>query len=72
MAKKNEREFLHDISSPISVLQGGLEMLKGKIQNGKISDLSEIESRLDQLIGVSEKLVKILVERKEFIKDSKD
>ena len=70
MKKNTEKEFLHDISSPVSVLQGGLEMLRAKIQNGQLSDLAEVEARLEKLINVSEKLVKVLTARKEEVKSN--
>ena len=72
MKKNTEKDFLHDISSPISVLQGGLEMLRTKLLNGQLSDVSEIEARLEKLINVSGKLVKILTERKEEIRNEDD
>ena len=72
MKHNSEKDFLHDISSPVSVLQGGLEMLRIKIKNGQISDLSEVEVRLSKLINVSEKLVGILTDRKNHVKSSED
>lgn len=68
MSRNNEKDFLHDISSPVSVLVGGLEMLRSKIQSGKISDLHEVELRVDKLLKVSDRLTKLLIERKDSIK----
>ena len=71
MKKNTEKEFLHDISSPISVLQGGLEMLRAKIQNGQLSELTEVEARLEgKLISVSDRLVKVLTARKKEVKSN--
>jgi hypothetical protein len=72
MKPNSEKDFLHDISSPVSVLQGGLEMLRMKLKNGQISDVSEVEARLSKLINVSEKLVGILTDRKNHVKDLDD
>ena len=68
MSRNNEKDFLHDISSPVSVLVGGLEMLRSKIQSGKISDMHEVELRVDKLLKVSGRLTKLLIERKDSIK----
>ena len=68
MSRNNEKDFLHDISSPVSVLVGGLEMLRSKIQSGKISDMHEVELRVDKLLKVSDRLTKLLIERKDSIK----
>ena len=62
------RRILHDISSPVSVLVGGLEMLRSKIQSGKISDMHEVELRVDKLLKVSDRLTKLLIQRKDSIK----
>ena len=59
MSRNNEKDFLHDISSPVSVLVGGLEMLRSKIQSGKISDMHEVELRVDKLLKVSDRLTKL-------------
>ena len=68
MSRNNEKDFLHDISSPVSVLVGGLEMLRSKIQSGKISDMHEVELRVDKLLKVSDRLTKLLIQRKDSIK----
>ncbi len=72
MKKNTEKDFLHDISSPVSVLQGGLEILRSKLHNDQLSNISDIEARIEKLINVSDKLVKIITTRKEEVKTKED
>ena len=68
MSRDDEKEFLHDISSPVSVIQGGLEILKLKLEKGEIKDTDQVLERLAKLIEVSNKVSGILLSRKEVIR----
>ena len=68
MSRDDEKEFLHDISSPVSVIQGGLEILKIKLEKGEIKDTDQVLERLAKLIEVSNKVSGILLSRKEVIR----
>ena len=71
MEKNSEQKFIHDLSSPLTVVQGGLDILLLKIKNGQITSLDQVVERVEKLIDNSDKVVKLLQERKKSLRDNK-
>lgn len=61
----NERDFLHDLATPLMILNGHLELLKKKYNE---LDDTERQLKLDKCLHASEKLNHLLNERRRYVK----
>lgn len=65
---QEERKFLHDLSSPLTITHGNLKILLKKMETEQLtSDRDDSLKRLQHAMAACEKLALMLSERRQYL-----
>ncbi len=67
MSLEEQRNFLHDLANPLSVLQGNLRIAMRALEasNPQNPELAEVMNRLNKVMESSKKINSLLSERRQ-------
>lgn len=67
-SKREERRFLHDLSSPLTIAHGNLKILLKKTERMEsLSDRDDYLMRLNHAMMACERLAELVAERRQYI-----